>query len=221
MTYTNEFLLRHAETSAELFLKSPEEYRFLIELKRIVNATSVINDNDEVPMGFAFGNHKILFQDGEIKLIQDGRMITQCKVSQFIRRPYEYFRKLYEMGHPGVSLYMGLYAENGFLEEPDYEAAVRYYEQGIGEGDEYCPVNLGRMYCTGTGVPVNLKKGFELYVLGWERGDVLAATNIGYCYEVGQGVRKNREKAIEYYTTAAEMGEEHAIEALKRLEEEE
>lgn len=94
VTYTNEFLLRHAETSAELFLKSPEEYRFLIELKRIVNATSVINDNDEVPMGFAFGNHKILFQDGEIKLIQDGRMITQCKVSQFIRRPYVEFRDM-------------------------------------------------------------------------------------------------------------------------------
>ena len=133
---------------------------------------------------------------------------------------YRFFRELYEKGYPGVSLYMGLYAENGFLEEPDYEAAAGYYRQGIEEGDEYCPVNLGRMYCEGIGVPEDLQKGFELYMLGWERGDALAATNIGYCYEVGQGVRKNRRKAIEYYTRAAEAGEEHAIEALKRLEEE-
>lgn len=133
---------------------------------------------------------------------------------------YRFFRELYEKGYPGVSLYMGLYAENGFLEEPDYEAAAGYYRQGIEEGDEYCPVNLGRMYCEGIGVPADLQKGFELYMLGWERGDALAATNIGYCYEVGQGVRKNRRKAIEYYTRAAEAGEEHAIEALKRLEEE-
>ena len=98
--------------------------------------------------------------------------------------------------------------------------SIGYYRQGIEEGDEYCPVNLGRMYCEGIGVPEDLQKGFELYMLGWERGDALAATNIGYCYEVGQGVRKNRRKAIEYYTRAAEAGEEHAIEALKRLEEE-
>lgn len=143
-------------------------------------------------------------------------------VSQSYGWAYSCFRELYEKEYPGVCLYMGLYAENGFErdgyeQKPDYEAAVKYYEQGIEEGDEYCPVNLGRMYCKGIGVPVDLKKGFELYKLGWERGDALAATNIGYCYEVGQGVRKNREKAIEYYTYAAKMEEDNAIEALKRL----
>lgn len=142
-------------------------------------------------------------------------------VDQDYGKAYGYFRKLYEMNHPGVSLYMGLYAENGFLGEPDYEAAVRYYEQGIEEGDGYCPVNLGRMYCTGTGVPADLKRGFELYMLGYVRGDALAAANIGYCYEVGQGVRKNRKLAARYYREAAEKGEGHAIEALKRLEGEE
>ena len=141
-------------------------------------------------------------------------------VNQDYGTAYQYFSELYDKGYPDVCLYMGLYAENGFLEKPDYKAAVRYYEQGIEKGDDYCPVNLGRMYCKGIGVPVDLKKGFELYMLGWERGDALAATNIGYCYEVGQGVRKNRIKAIEYYTRAAEMKEENAIEALKRLEEE-
>ena len=141
-------------------------------------------------------------------------------VNQDYEMAYRFFEELYEKDYPGVNLYMGLYAENGFLEKPDYEAAVKYYEQGIEKGDEYCPVNLGRMYCKGIGVPEDLQKGFELYMLGWERGDALAATNIGYCYEVGQGVQKNREKAVEYYTYAAERGEENAIEALERLKEE-
>ena len=141
-------------------------------------------------------------------------------VSQDYGWAYRLFSDLYERDFPGVCLYMGLYAEKGLLEKQDYEAAVKYYEQGIEEGDKYCPVNLGRMYCEGIGVPVDLKKGFELYKLGWKRGDALAATNIGYCYEVGQGIRKNRKKAADYYVCAAEMGEENAAEALKRLEKE-
>ena len=91
--YTNEFLFRYAETISELFLQSPEEYRFLTELKRYVNDASVINEDDR-PIGFAFGNHKVLFQDGEIKMIQNGRMITQCKVNDFIHRPNAMFRDM-------------------------------------------------------------------------------------------------------------------------------
>ena len=91
--YTNEFLFRYAETISELFLQSPEEYRFLTELKRYVNDASVINEDDR-PIGFAFGNHKVLFQDGEIKMIQNGRMIAQCKVNDFIHRPNAMFRDM-------------------------------------------------------------------------------------------------------------------------------
>lgn len=152
-----------------------------------------------------------------------GRMFFHGEgVEQSYGTAYGFFRELYEREYPGVCLYMGLYEENGFTkngfeEKPDYGAAIKYYEQGIEEGDAYCPVNLGRMYCMGIGVPADLKKGFELYRLGYERGDALAATNLGYCYEVGQGVRKNRKKAVAYYREAAEAGEENAMEALKRL----
>lgn len=78
---------------SELFLQSPEEYRFLTELKRYVNDASVINE-DDCPIGFAFGDHKVLFQDGEIKLIHNRRMITQCKVNDFIRHPNAMFRDM-------------------------------------------------------------------------------------------------------------------------------
>lgn len=94
ISYTNEFLLRHAETTPELFLKSPEEFRFLTELKRFVNQASIINDNDEVPVGFAFGAHRVLFQDGKIKLIHNKEIIAQSEIKDFIRRPNAEFRGL-------------------------------------------------------------------------------------------------------------------------------
>lgn len=94
ITYTNEFLLRHAETTPELFLKSADEFRFLTELKRFVNQISVINDADEVPAGFAFGEHRVLFQDGKIKLIHNREIIAQSEIKDFVRRPNAEFRGL-------------------------------------------------------------------------------------------------------------------------------
>ena len=89
--FTNEFLLKHAQSTQELFLRSAEEYRFLTELKRYALDTMVIRDND-LPQGFIFGNHKVLFQDEEIKLIQGDMMISQCKIKDFLRRPSIEFR---------------------------------------------------------------------------------------------------------------------------------
>ncbi len=91
--YTNEFLLRNAETISELFLKSKEEYRFLTELKRFVQNPSVIN-RDETPIGFAFGKHQVLFHDGKIKLIHQGSIIDQNDIQAFVRHPNAVFRGL-------------------------------------------------------------------------------------------------------------------------------
>ena len=91
--FTNEFLVKHSDSSAELFFKSQEEYRFYSELKRYISSASIIND-EEGPTGFLFGQNRIVFQSGEIRLIQQGRMITQCKVADFIRRPNAQFRDL-------------------------------------------------------------------------------------------------------------------------------
>ena len=89
--FTNEFLFRHAETISELFLRSPEEYRFLTELKRFANNPSVINEENR-PAGFVFGAHRVLFQDGKIKLFYGGQIISQSSVQEFIKHPNATFR---------------------------------------------------------------------------------------------------------------------------------
>lgn len=141
-------------------------------------------------------------------------------VKQDYQKAYKYFESLYKKGVEGVCLYMGLYAENGYLGEKDYPKAVMYYREGVDRGETECPVNLGRMFCLGLGVEQDYQKGFEYYLLGYEQGDTLACANIGYCYEVGQGVEKDMNKALFYYRQGAEQEEEHCIEALERLEQE-
>lgn len=37
---------------------------------------------------------QVRFVDGEIKLIQQGKMITQCKVADFMKRPNAEFRDM-------------------------------------------------------------------------------------------------------------------------------
>ena len=138
-------------------------------------------------------------------------------VRQDYQKAWEYFKRLYELDVDGTCLYMGLYAENGFIDEKDYKKAAAYYREGVDKEEEYCAVNLGRMYCLGLGMEKNEQKGFEFYLLGYRQGDILACANLGYCYEVGQGVQKDMAKALSYYEEGAAKGEEHCAEALERL----
>ncbi|MBQ3930910.1 MAG: SEL1-like repeat protein, partial [Firmicutes bacterium] len=49
------------------------------------------------------------------------------------------------------------------------------------------------------------------------RGDVLACANLGWCCETGQGTEKDLKQALRYYWEGATRGEEHCVEAVKRL----
>ena len=50
-----------------------------------------------------------------------------------------------------------------------------------------------------------------------ELGDALAYTDVGWIYESGELGKPNIPFAVECYQMAEKAGEEHAVEALKRL----
>ena len=89
--FTNDFLLKHCTQVPELFLQT-EEYRFMTELKRVTGDAALIND-DSIS-GFEFGNYKVIFEDGEIKLFDKTGMLDHCKINEFIRKPNAQFRRL-------------------------------------------------------------------------------------------------------------------------------
>ena len=74
-----------------------------------------------------------------------------------------YFAQLYDQDIKLAAFYMGLYAEQGYGGPVDYPSAIRYYTEGIKQGDPLCANNLGVMYCQGRGVKKDTAKGFRLF----------------------------------------------------------
>ena len=92
--FTNLFLLEHSEFVPELLLLSEEEYRFYTELKRRTN--EAILNVDDSKVGFEIRNAKVLFQGGKIQLIREGRILEECEVEEFTKRPRSTFQRMVE-----------------------------------------------------------------------------------------------------------------------------
>lgn len=68
-----------------------------MELKRKTGKV-IENDNegdtDETETGFELGGVKVVFQDGKICVIRDGKIVGGCGIKEFSRKPNALFRKL-------------------------------------------------------------------------------------------------------------------------------
>ena len=91
-SFTNLFLLEHSSQVPELSLKSEEEYRLFVELKRHTDAM-VINEDEETS-GFTMGNALVYFEDGNIYVSDHNRIVDKCSVSDFTRTPSAVFRRI-------------------------------------------------------------------------------------------------------------------------------
>ena len=136
------------------------------------------------------------------------------------KQAFELFSRLYEENYPHSAFYLGLYYENGFAVEQDYEKARYYYRMGALQGDAYCYNQLGSLYGRGAGVEKDAKAAMDYYRKAAELGDDLAPANIGYFYETGEGVEKDLNEAVRWYRRGAGLGDQHAVEALNRLADE-
>jgi hypothetical protein len=91
--YTNLFLLENTEYVPELLLKSEEEYRFYMELKRRTGK-ALDSDVPESEQGFELGEVKVIFENGKIFVIQRNKIISECEVKEFSRHPTTSFRNM-------------------------------------------------------------------------------------------------------------------------------
>jgi len=93
-SFTNLFLLEHSAEVPELWIRSEEEYRLYSELKRAINDTT-INDEDN-NLGFTFGKHTLMFDDGQILVSKEGHIFAKYAISDFSRSPNAVFRQMYK-----------------------------------------------------------------------------------------------------------------------------
>ena len=91
--YTNTFLLENVEFVPELLLRSEEEYRFYMELKRRTGK-ALEGDSADNEQGFEIGNIKVVFEDGKIVVIREGKAVAECGINEFSRHPNSSFRRI-------------------------------------------------------------------------------------------------------------------------------
>jgi len=91
-SFTNTFLLEHSEYIPELYIRSEQEYRLYSELRRALNHAEINDVGTEI--GFRFDNALVVFEDGEIHIFKEGRLIAKYDISDFTRHPNAVFRRI-------------------------------------------------------------------------------------------------------------------------------
>ena len=85
---------------------------------------------------------------------------------------------------------------------PDHRdplAAVHSFEQAAEMGDARAMANLGFLYETGQGVPVDEKLAARWYVRAAELGSEIAGLHAARMYESGRGVSQDKAQALRWY----------------------
>ena len=98
------------------------------------------------------------------------------------------------------------------LAKKDYAQAKIYFEKCSVEGEAMCINNLGVLYQTGLGVPIDKKKSAELYKQDSDKGLPIAMTNYASSLARGDesGFRES-SKTVGLYIAAAEKGSPKAM----------
>ncbi len=92
----------------------------------------------------------------------------------------------------------------------NYPQAIPLLEQGCVHHHAPSIGLLGRCYLTGSGMPQDCKKGFELSQEAAHLGNVRAITNLAHCYLQGMGVKEDPNKATVLLQQAADQNDSEA-----------
>ena len=79
------------------------------------------------------------------------------------------------------------------------------------------PVQLGKKYLSGNGVPKNPGEAVRLFRLAAERNDPEALYNLGRCYATGRGVPQDYREAEKWHLKAAELNQVESQRALGHM----
>jgi TPR repeat protein len=129
-----------------------------------------------------------------------------------------WFRRSAEAGSAIGMDNLGVMYLNGDGVPPDFDQAFLWLRKAADAGNPDAMANLGFMYLTGKGTQTDYKQGENWSRKAITAGEPAGMANLGVMYEQGLGGRKDLGQAIDWYQKAAKLGNQYAIEALKRLQ---
>lgn len=106
-----------------------------------------------------------------------------------------------------------LIMRHGCGQSPDVQVPnmVAYMQRHVASGHAYAQKALGAAYDFGRfGLPRDLERAFELYMLAARQGDASAQCWVGICYGHGLGVKQDEEQAVYWYRESAKRGNAQA-----------
>lgn len=140
---------------------------------------------------------------------------------------YDEYEEAAKQGDACAQRMLGVCYKNGLGVPQDDQKAAYWYEEAAKQGDACAQYILGTWYEAGEKVPQDYQKSTYWYEKAANQENinvsddlyvvVSAQYKLAVCYENGQGVLKDKKKAMKWYKKAAALGDENAIQALKRL----
>jgi TPR repeat protein len=127
-----------------------------------------------------------------------------CIAKRNRKTAIEWIRKAAQAGHPAAQHLLG---------EMDLGSGDKHVEQGAHwvalaaeQGRPSAQSLLGWLYATGTGVPKDLNRAFELYLRAAKAGVPSAQNNLAELYETGGVGTRDESRAAYWYRRAAQTG---------------
>jgi TPR repeat protein len=90
--------------------------------------------------------------------------------------------------------------------QADYATAMREWEPLAVRGDEIAQYNMGVLYDSGLGVPVDKSRARVWYRKSADQGFAQAQNNLGRMFYMGDAVPPDYARAATYFRKAAEQG---------------
>lgn len=125
----------------------------------------------------------------------------------------EWFEKSARLGVSASISYMSRIYLQYMVTSTDPTTAQQYFvkacqwlKRGVENNDTYSERELGKIYLTGKGLPVDVSIAFDLLQRAALKHDGEATTFLGDCYHKGTGTEKNLQIAIKHYLRASELG---------------
>jgi uncharacterized protein len=99
----------------------------------------------------------------------------------------------------------GLEAETAYI-SGDYVLAQKFWRKMAKLGDSAAQYNLGTLYATGNGVPVDEDRAHKWFLAAAKSGNAAAKFEVGKTFETGTGVAPNPAAGLIWIRDSAENG---------------
>ncbi len=127
-----------------------------------------------------------------------------CSVDN--QKAFAYYIYAYQQGYLSAAFNIGYFYDVGIGVALNTTKAITWYEKAIEQCDDYVACfNLGLLYEFGKNCEKDLKKAFDLYVVGANKNYAKSLYRVGLFYKEGYFVDKDYKTAISYYCRAADL----------------